>query len=238
MALVQYERKGDVVVITLDDGKMNSFTFSLIEALHGALDKAEKEDGSVSVLLMGNAKAFSAGFDLGIMGGPQSMEQYNLFMRGCELSIRLAEFPRPVAMGSTGHGLALGAIILLAGDVRVGKRGPKFKYGMNEVAIGMSVPILGVELARAKMPKAYISRAVTQGCIFTADEAVQAGFLDICVDAADFEATCMAEAGRLAKLKNPGFSTTKKYERQAMMKIIKDTLLEDGNRLKPPEAKL
>ena len=25
------------------------------------------------------------------------------------------------------------------GDVRVGKRGPKFKYGMNEVAIGMTV---------------------------------------------------------------------------------------------------
>lgn len=238
MPPVQYERKGDVVVITLDDGKMNSFTFVLIEAVHDALNKAEKETGNISVLLLGNAKAFSAGFDLGIMGGPKSEEQYNLFLRGLELSIRVAEFPRPVVMGSTGHSLALGAIILLAGDVRIGKRGPKFKYGMTEVAIGMTLPILGVEFARHKMPKAYLSRAVTQGVAFDSDEAVAAGFLDKCVDSADFETTCMAEAQRVAGLKNPGFSTTKRYEREGMMKHIKDTLLKDAERLKPPTSKL
>lgn len=40
--------------------------------------------------------------------------------------------------------------------------GPKYKYGMNEVQIGMTVPILGVELARHRMPKSQISKAVTQ----------------------------------------------------------------------------
>ena len=64
--------------------------------------------------------------------------------------------------------------------------------GMNEVAIGMTVPILGVELARHRMPKAYLSRAVTQAAIFGPDEAVQAGFLDVCVYGDAFDATCQS----------------------------------------------
>ena len=57
------------------------------------------------------------------------MDQYNLFMDGMKLTIRIAEYPRPVVMGCTGHGLALGAILLLAADMRIGKRGEKYKYG-------------------------------------------------------------------------------------------------------------
>merc|ERR1712039_514940 len=106
-------------------------------------------------------------------------------------------------------------------------------------AIGMMVPIFGMELARHKMPAAYLSRATTQGTVFTADEAVKVGYLDVCVDDVDFERTCIAEAERLAKLKNPGFKVTKTYERGAIAKYVKDTLDMDAERLKPSaKAKL
>lgn len=105
---VQYTREGDVVVITLDDGKMNSFGFTMCAALNAALDRACEEEGDIAVLLLGNKKAFSAGFDLKVMGGKASLDQYHLFNAGLGLALRLAEFPRPVVMGSTGHGLALG----------------------------------------------------------------------------------------------------------------------------------
>merc|ERR1711920_651002 len=131
-----------------------------------------------------------------------------------------------------------GAILLLAGDVRIGKRGPKFKFGMNEVAIGMMVPIFGMELARHKMPAAYLSRATTQGTVFTADEAVKVGYLDVCVDEADFLSTCMVEAERVAKLKNPGFKGTKMYERGAIAEHVKATLARDAERLCISQRKL
>jgi enoyl-CoA hydratase/carnithine racemase len=140
------------------------------------------------------------------MTGTPGMAQYELVKVGMQLCIRMFGFRRPFVMGCSGHGLALGAIVLLAGDVRVGKRGPKFKLGLNEVAIGMTVPVAGVEMARHKMPKSALSRAVTQGTVYTTDEAVTAGYLDMAVDEADFLATCMAEAERLATLKNPGVS--------------------------------
>lgn len=53
---VQYDRKGDVVVITLDDGKMNSFGFVMCDALNAALDRALQEEGQVSILIVGNKK--------------------------------------------------------------------------------------------------------------------------------------------------------------------------------------
>ena len=53
---ITYERKGDVVVLTMDDGKMNAFDFTLIKEMHEALDRVEAEAGDVSVLLLGNKK--------------------------------------------------------------------------------------------------------------------------------------------------------------------------------------
>jgi enoyl-CoA hydratase/carnithine racemase len=61
---VTYTRTDDVVTITLDDGKMNSFDLPLVAELNAALDRAEAESGTIAVLLVGNAKAFSAGFNL------------------------------------------------------------------------------------------------------------------------------------------------------------------------------
>lgn len=97
-----------------------------------------------------------------VMGGPVSEVQYTLFMAGANLALRVFEFPRPVVIGCSGHALALGAIFLLAADVRVGKRGPKYKIGLTEVAIGMTVPVFGVELARHSMSKAQLERGIAQ----------------------------------------------------------------------------
>mmetsp|Transcript_5966 Transcript_5966/g.6852 ORF Transcript_5966/g.6852 Transcript_5966/m.6852 type:complete len:239 (-) Transcript_5966:4-720(-) len=236
-SLVSYERKGDVVVLTMNDQKMNSFSFQLIQELNKALDRATLEKGSWSLLLLGNAKAFSAGFDLSVMGAPPSMDQHRLFVEGSELVLRFFEFPRPVVFGCSGHALALGAIMLLAGDVRIGKRG-KAKIGMNEVAIGMSVPQLAVELARHKLTAKELNAATTQAKIYNVDQAVACGYLDVAVDEADFETTCFAEAERLAKLKNPGFSTTKSFLKREIAEKTRGALMNDATRLLPPEAKL
>ena len=60
--LVSYQREGDVVVMTLDDGKMNSFNSALIDAVNAAFDRADKEAGDISILMLGNAKVHSSLF--------------------------------------------------------------------------------------------------------------------------------------------------------------------------------
>lgn len=59
---------------------------------------------------------------------------------GAMLGHTLYVSPLPVVIGCTGHALAMGAIPPFCGDVRIGAEGP-YKIGMNEVAIGMPVPL-------------------------------------------------------------------------------------------------
>ena len=56
----------------------------------------------------------------------------------------------PCYVACTGHAVAGGALLPLCADARVGVDGD-FKIGLNEVGIGMTMPKLGVELARDRL---------------------------------------------------------------------------------------
>ena len=100
-----------VARITLDDGKANGLSFATLEILHGMLDRAEKEAGSV--LIVGRPGRFCGGFDLGVMRGSDVEAVRGLVTAGAELFVRLVEFPLPVVVACTGHAVAAGAIFLL-----------------------------------------------------------------------------------------------------------------------------
>ena len=68
--------------------------------------------------------------------------------------LRLFSFPQPVVVASAGHAIAAGALVLLAADTRLGASGA-FKYGLNETAIGMSLPPFGMEMAKCRLSKRH-----------------------------------------------------------------------------------
>lgn len=61
-----------------------------------------------------------------------------------------------------GHALALGAILLLVGDVCIARE-DRAKIGLNEVQIGMTAPILAVELARLRLSPRFFLKATITG---------------------------------------------------------------------------
>jgi enoyl-CoA hydratase len=154
------------------------------------------------------AKAFSAGFDLSIMGSPDAdpEEKAKLLQDGIDLCLRLFLFQRPVVIAASGHALALGGILLCCADLRIGSDSPKAKVGLPEVAIGMQLPIFGVKLVEARMNSpTFYNRAVLLGDSFSTAEAVEAGFLDQIVPADEVAATATAEAARLGAHCKGGF---------------------------------
>jgi enoyl-CoA hydratase/carnithine racemase len=165
-------------IIQLDDGKANALSFAMWEQLNDALDQAEAA-GKV-VIIAGRSGKFSAGFDLSIMaqGGDPMI---SLLRTGAETARRLLEFPTPVVAAASGHALAMGALLLLSTDYRIGIHG-NYKIGLNEVAIGMVLPHFGVELARARLNTAHFNRAVGLASIYDAPGAVIAGYLDEAVE--------------------------------------------------------
>jgi enoyl-CoA hydratase len=231
-SLLDYSLDGRVALLRLDDGKANALSHAAIDALQAALDRAEKEAGAVC--LVGREGRFCAGFDLGVMrSGPEPMRR--LVTAGAELLLRMAVHPLPIAIGCTGHALAAGALLLLAADARLGTRGD-FKIGLNEVAIGMRLPVFAYELARERLSKRHWLRATAQAELFAPDAAVEAGFLDSVHEPAALATDALAEARRLAALPQPAFRSTKAALRGGLVAHVRATLEEDMSMLAGPRA--
>jgi len=179
MIPVRYATTEHVVTLTMDDGKANALSPSMLAAVNDGLDRAEK-DGAAAVVLAGRPGRFSAGFDLNVLraGGA---EAEGMVRGGFELAARLLDFPRPVVVACTGHAMAMGSFLLCASDHRVGAAGD-FKIQANEVAIGITMPYAALALMRYRLTPAAFDRAVNLSAVFTPRQAVPAGWLDDVVE--------------------------------------------------------
>ena len=212
-------RDGAVGVISIDDGKANALSPDVLSAIAEAFDKAEA-DGATAVLLQGRPGRFSAGFDLSIMtSGVEPMRA--LVTQGAELLLRIFTYPAPVVAACTGHAPPR-ALVLLVSDVRIGAEG-EFKIGLNEVAIGMGLPIFAIEFARYRMPPSAFDSALL-GEVF-AEAAVRAGYLDR--TSANVIDDAMAEAQRLSALRTGAVNHSKQHARKAIADQITSGLKAD-----------
>ncbi len=197
------EMRGDVGVIKLDDGKRNAVNHAFLDAVNAALDDAEGM--AKCVVLMGREGTFSAGFDLKFFATATPEERTGLVQRGSDLTLRLLKYPMPVISACTGHGIAMGAFILLASDFRFGVSGD-FRIGTNETQINMILPVFGFALSKERIPTLEKSRATIEGYLYTPEQAVSAGFLDEVVPADALEDRVFARAEELAKLNGKVFA--------------------------------
>jgi len=220
---VNYTVKQSIAIIRLDDGKANAVNHALIEGINISLDKAK--DDAKAVVLTGRPGKFSAGFDLSVLrSGPKA--GFELVTEGAKMLLKLFLHPQPVVAASTGHSIAAGAFMLLASDTRIGSKG-NFKIGLNEVAIGMSLPEFGLMFARERLSKRHFTSSVLQAQLYSPGEAVDVGFLDRLSPADTVLNTALEEAERLATLDAPAYARTKRLARGEVAKRVLENL--NGN---------
>lgn len=221
-----------VAVLRIDDGKVNVVSHRVIELLHEGLDRALAEARSVAII--GRDGKLSAGFDLAEMTAGIDRTR-GLVGAGGRLLMRIFGHPQPVVVAVTGHALAAGALLTLACDTRIGADGPS-KIGLNETAIGMGLPEYATELAAARLSPAHLTRGAIQAEIYDPAGAVEAGYLDRVVPAAECEATAVAEARRLGRFRTGAYSHTKAALRQATIDRVLARLDDDMASITAPEA--
>ena len=194
MEFVKSEMQDDTCVLRLDHGKPNSISTAVANELMSGL--AEAEESANAVVILGRTGMFSGGFDLPTMGkGPAAVRE--MLTAGAKLLMAIYNHPKPIVIGCGGHAIAMGAFITMAGDERIGASG-EFKIGMNETAIGMTLPTFGLELARARLSKRHFDRAVVHSTIYDPQGALEAGILDRVVSPDRLETECFEAAARLA----------------------------------------
>jgi len=220
MSFVHTEVRDGICLLRLDHGKPNSISEAVCSELMAALEDAEKT--ADAIVLLGKPGMFSGGFDLPTMAeGPAAAAA--MVKAGGRLLMAIYDHAKPVVVGCTGHAIAMGAFMTMAGDYRVGARGA-FKIGANETAIGMTLPTFGIELARACLSKRHFDRAIVHSTIYDPEGAVDAGFLDEIVDPERVEPAAIAAAQRLAALKQPAFRNNKRLAHGATVELIRSTL--------------
>ncbi|MGH9111807.1 MAG: crotonase/enoyl-CoA hydratase family protein [Acidimicrobiales bacterium] len=199
-----------VAVLGFDDGKANVLSHAAVDAFGEALDRAAAE--ARAVCIVGREGKLSAGFDLSVMtAGPDAARE--LVTKGGELLMRLYLHPQPVVVAVTGHALAAGALLLLACDVRIGADMPA-KIGLNETAIGMSLPRFAIELAHDRLAPTALTRATLAAEIYDPRGAVDAGYLDRVVPLEAVAGEAIAEARRLGAYRTGAYAQTKEALRR------------------------
>jgi len=201
---VTIEIEEGIAWITLDDGKVNALSTPRLGEIQAALDEAERADAVV--VLRGRRGVFSAGFDLPTFqrGLDATVE---MLRAGAQLILRLLAFPRPVLAVCTGHAYPAGAFLMLAADVRLGLAGDH-RIGLNETAIGLTVPRFAIELTRHRLTPSGFA-LIPSAQMFGPEEACRLGYLDRVCTADALEAEVRAEAERLRGLDQASFAATK-----------------------------
>jgi enoyl-CoA hydratase len=225
MTLASYQLNDGVATITMDDGKVNALSPKMLADVTAQLERAAADE--VGVVLTGRARTFSAGFDVRC----EQARWPEMVAAGATLAERIMSFPAPVVVACNGNAIAMGAFLLLSADHRIGVRGD-FRIGLNEVAIGLTIPWFGIEIARHRLTPPYFDRCTVTGALLGPDEAATAGFLDEVVDSSELTSAAHAAALALTSIDRGAHTATKLRVRQAAIAGVRDGIdrVKSGNR--------
>ena len=211
----------DVSIITLDDGKANVFSPSMIVAVNKCLDDVPTEKGAL--IITGRTGMFSAGFDLKIISAGDMAATKEMSLNGFKLLSRIFSFPRPVLAACSGHGIALGTFLLCCCDYRIGVKG-EFLVGANEMRTNMVIPIPILELIKFRIAQPHKYRAVLGAEMYSIENAIDAGIIDEIVEADDLMDAALTKAKDLATLGHPSYTLTKELYIEEPLKKINDAI--------------
>ncbi|GMU60442.1 MAG: enoyl-CoA hydratase [Myxococcaceae bacterium] len=216
------DRDGDVAVISLDDGKANALLVPEFEGLEGALAAVE-HSSALAVVLTGRPGYFSAGLNLKALPTLSLEEKQKLVAAMGSAVTKLFLFPKPVVAAVSGHALGGGAMFALAADLRVFADGP-YKFGLNEVQLGLFVPSYAVELARACISPSRLTEFVGHGRVLTPLEALSMHIAESVHAPEAVLAAALIRARGLAALSGTGYALTKRLVRGAGVEAAQKSL--------------
>jgi 3-hydroxyacyl-CoA dehydrogenase len=145
-----YELRGDVAVITMDNPPVNGLGFDTRRGIVDGLDKALADAKVKAIVVTGAGKAFSGGADIREFGSPKAIAEPNLL----SLIAAFEASPKPIVAAIHSVAMGGGLELALGCHYRVAQAGaqialPEVKIGLIPGAGGTQrLPrVLGVETA-------------------------------------------------------------------------------------------
>ena len=137
MSTIELEKRGAIAEIRLNrPDKLNAVNSAMLDELGAALGDAEGDDAIRVIVLSGNGRAFSAGFDLqaGSATGQSIREELT---RDFDLIMRFWDCPKPTIAAV--HGYCLGSSMEISAVCDITIAADDCRFGAPEVRFGSGI---------------------------------------------------------------------------------------------------
>lgn len=231
MGNVEIESTDNITTLTLNRGKVNALNEAVVDELRGIFGDLKSNNGVRAVILTGNGKFFSFGFDVPELYdySPEDFTRYLRKFTGLYTDIFI--FPKPLIAAINGHAVAGGCMLATACDMRL-MVGGKARISLNEITFGSSVFAGSVEMLRFIVGSRNAEKILIGGGMLSADEALEMGLIDEVVDENIIMASATIRAGEMASrnpqafaglkslLRNPIAAEMRANEEQSMSDFV------------------
>jgi len=170
MAFVLLNKSEGIGTLTLSRGKVNAINNSVVNELRSVLKACEADSDVRSIILTGEGKFFSFGFDVPEFLSFTKEQFANFLTNFTDLYTYLFLYPKPVVAALNGHAIAGGCMVALACDYRVMATG-RAKISLNEITFGSSVFAGSTEMLRFWTGSAKATEILCSGAMYSAEEA-------------------------------------------------------------------
>jgi len=198
---IRYATDGPIAILSLNrPDKLNAINAEMVKELGMAMDLAEADDSVRVIVLRGEGKAFSAGFDLSMgedpSGDPSHYQQWlrSELQKDFDCIMRFWNSPKPTIAAVHKYCLGSGMEMAVSCDITISAEGCRF--GAPEVRFGSGIVslilpwVIGSKLAKELL--------LTGDDRVTPERALQMGLINRVVPEEDCLETAMQMARTIA----------------------------------------
>jgi len=220
MNFITIHTQDGVATVDLHRGKVNALNGQVVGEISAALEKLETAADVRSVVITGQGKFFSFGFDI-----PEflsfSREDFTSFLvQFTSLYTYMFGYPKPLVAALNGHTMAGGCMLALACDHRIMVTG-NAKIALNEIGFGASVFAGSTEMLRFAVGSANASRILLTGTLYTAEQARELGLVDEVSSEKTVLAVARKTAAELGAKSSPAFASIKRLLRGPVLEQMR-----------------
>ena len=131
MSSTNFEVKGNIAVITLNNPPVNGLGLDLRRSIEANIEKANQDKNIEAIVMTGSDRAFSGGADIREFGSPKSYEEPNLLS-----VIKVVESSAKPVIAAIG-GVCMGGGLELAMGAHYRVASPDAKLALPEIKLGL-----------------------------------------------------------------------------------------------------
>ncbi len=223
---IKEAKNGSVLYLTLSrPEKLNAINPETLSDLADKLEAAKSDPGVRVIVLKGEGRAFSVGFDLATFGADTSPDRVlGLVRRFHSVNSQIEGLPKPVIASMHGYALGGGLELALACDIRLASA--TSKLGQTEINLGFIPGAGGTQRVTRLVGPGRAKKLIMSGETISAKEAERIGLVDAVFDDSKLDELVEAFASSLAEKPPLAIAAAKKAINAATYPITEGSEIE------------